>query len=148
MKDLRVLGCGILLSLMAISCHCGTNVSKQSSNDISGVWYVTKVGDVNVAECGLEESPFISFSPTQNSFSAQLGCNNVSGTFSYNEKGDFRIGDGASTMAMCADMRVEDAFLRVGRSVAKYSVESSSGKMFLMTSEGDTILILSRKKVL
>ncbi len=99
--------------------------SVQEGDDLIGSWKVIQMDGLE----SMKNFPTFVFAEDENRVSGYAGCNNYFAT--YNLKGaELSFSDAGSTRKMCADMSVEDAFLKKMNEIAYYKMVKSELHLF------------------
>ena len=101
--------------------------AQENQNEISliGTWKVIQMNGME----SLKNYPTFEFVEEENRVAGYAGCNNYFAT--YNLSGsELNFSDAGSTRKMCADMSVEDAFLKKINQIARYKIVKSELHLF------------------
>lgn len=130
----------IATALILIITSCATvkkNNEMQGSNDIYGTkWRLFEINGKSVAEKINGSEPYIAFDKAQNLYSANGGCNTMSGSITIKNNGSIKFGNGISTMMACTNMEIESSLSKMFPKVTKYNITDN----VLTLLEGTTVL--------
>ena len=90
-----------------------------------------------------EVAPFINFDWAKKNMNGSTGCNNFFTSFSANDDKTFTMSNIGSTRRMCANMKVEDAFLQALNQVYSYEIGEESIRFY--NSDKEEVIELKRK---
>lgn len=102
-----------------------TEFSTPQGNDLIGTWKVIQMDGIE----SLKNFPTFVFADEENRVSGYAGCNNYFASYNLNGS-EITFGDAGSTRKMCADMSVEDAFLKKMNQIAYYKLVKSELHLF------------------
>ena len=131
-----------MIALMG-SCTVGNVAVDQVNTILAGNWYISQVNDSTVKSPD-EEWPYLDLNTQQGSLSGNLGCNQVMGNFTFNDKGQIAFENLASTRMMCPEMSLEDAITSTLPNVRQYFYNKVTGTLTLSTAEGKPLIVMTR----
>jgi heat shock protein HslJ len=128
------LALGIFTSFLSLPAQC-------QEPGLSQRWKVTYVGRFqNPKSQKRMESLFFEFDESNSTYSGNLGCNLVSGTFTLIGKHGIQLNPGASTLMTCPSMEVELDMENALEKTRTYKIEN--GTLYLMDASGKTLMML------
>lgn len=131
-----------MIALMG-SCTVGNVSIDQVNTILAGNWYISQVNDSTIKSVD-EEWPYLDLNTKEGSLSGNLGCNQVMGSFTFNDKGQITFDNLASTRRMCHDMSIEDALSVSLPEVRQYFYNKVTGTLTLSTAEGKPLVVMTR----
>lgn len=102
-----------------------TEGSAQGSNDLLGNWKVIQMDGLE----SMKNFPTFIFVEEENRVSGYAGCNNYFATYDLRGS-ELTFGNAGATRMMCADMSVEDVFLKKLNEIAYYKMVKSELHLF------------------
>ena len=120
---------------------CSTKTKLSADKQFNGEYKVVSINKQAVALA--EVAPFVIFDWAEKSMNGSAGCNNFFTTFSLNGDQTFTMTNIGSTRRMCADMKVEDAFLQALNQVHSYKTDKES--ILFYNSNKEEVIELKRK---
>ncbi|HPN38617.1 MAG TPA: copper resistance protein NlpE N-terminal domain-containing protein [Melioribacteraceae bacterium] len=103
---------------------------------LESTWLITQFED-NILD---SLKYFINFNKTDNRFSANFGCNKITGKYLTFENETIKFSDVISTKMACPNMDLEKQLLNALQKVDNYTFNNN--KLFLTTAKTDTTFIL------
>lgn len=130
----------IAAALVLIITSCATvktNNEMQDANDIySNKWRLLEINGKSVAEKINDKEPYMAFDKEQNLYTANAGCNTMSGILTIKNNGSIKFGNGISTMMACPDMEIESSLSKMFPKVKKHKITDN----ILTLLDGKTVL--------
>lgn len=134
----------IITSMASCSTQRANVTFDQNNTELAGNWYLVKAGTNQITEPVDGQWPHIEFNTIDATISGNVGCNQLMGNFTYNNKGDLKFERVASTRMMCPDMTVEDEVNRALPQVRHYTFNRVTSVMAMTGEKGDTLLKFMR----
>lgn len=124
------------LAAVAIMTAAGCANSKQTQNSdgtttadstaIYKEWNLVELEGQAVDAATTAHVPTIMFTQDGHRVSGHAGCNRMMGSFTFSGLNEIKLGPMASTKMACADMKMEDAYLKALDKVTHYSFENGN----------------------
>lgn len=133
-----------LLTLATLGCKPKKDVSVDNVSALENSrWELTELLGKPLSEYGeTDEVPFLRFSDS-GVVSGSLSCNLLNGNFELVSENTIRFSKMAATKKMCANITVEDEFLKVLNSIDHFHIEGD--ELHLSVGEAEPTAKLERK---
>ena len=106
-------------------------------------WRVTYVGKFqNPKSQKKMESLYFEFDANAGTYTGNLGCNSVQGTFSLKQGNGLVLHPGATTLMICPSMEVELDMQNALEKTRAYKIET--GTLYLLNDSGKTLMMLQQ----
>lgn len=109
---------------------------------LAGAWNVESIGEIALPDSA-EVAYTIEFDSTAGTFTAETGCNNVSGNYS-GKYVDVKFSELMSTRMACPDMTVEQAFNTLLPTIKSMSMLFSPETVGFYDAEGNIVMTIAR----
>lgn len=152
MKRLLILSLFSILINTLNSCsifrHSSQSVKTEMAvahNIMDKKWLLTELYGKPVAEKMKGKEPFIEFHSKDKRYSANAGCNALSGTFTLSENNRIRFTGGITTMMACPNMETENELSQVLSLVDHYSISGDTLSLHKARMAPIAIFVMNRK---
>ena len=141
MKGSFALSCFVLGLL-----NLGFSVSSKAQvQELNHRWRVTYVGKFqNPRSQKKMEALFFEFDAAAGTYSGNLGCNSVQGTFTLMKENGLVFNPGRRTLMTCPSMEVELDMENALERTKAYKIES--GTLYLLDDSGKTLMLLQKMR--
>lgn len=129
----------LLVAVYAITacCPCRKKVKNPLTLN-SNAWGLVEINSNQKIEREDVNSFVMNFNDEEKQVNGRAQCNNFFGGYEVLPQGKIKFGHMGATKAMCANMELEDNFLRTISSVNSYAID---GTTLLLQIDGDVVMI-------
>lgn len=124
---------------------CATGKKSTTLSALDGEWNITEINGKAVTAPNGQDTPFIGFNKTEKLVYGSTSCNRLTGVLNADAaNGTIDFSSLGMTRMMCADMTIEQQITDALPKIKSYKI--GGGTLTLCDNNGNTVMILSRRK--